>query len=73
MKETMTKMVDYSYPTSPNAQKFGFNQSGCYTVTIIFGIRTPKSLAGFATKEEAIKYAETLPHEWNWMHLKYNN
>lgn len=52
--------VGYSYPSSSNAKRFGFYETGCYTVSILEGIKPPRAIAGFATKEEAESHGETL-------------
>ncbi len=59
--KAQTKLVDYSYPTSPNAKKFGFVKIGCYTVSIATGNAVAKEQKAFATKAEAMTFAETLP------------
>jgi len=56
-----TKLVDYSYPTSPNATKHGFGKVGCYTVSIAKGHAPGKDAKAFPTKEEAMTFAESLP------------
>ena len=55
-------LVEYAYPTSKTATKFGFGKIGCYTV-----ITCPnetfdgwKDVAAYATKKEAEQHAETL-------------
>ncbi len=55
-----TKEVVYSYPSSPNADLFGFARTGCYTIR-----QGDKALAGYATKVEAIEAATKLPGEWS--------
>ena len=65
------KTVSYSYPTSPNAKKYGFYKTGCYTVETITDEKPPKSLAAFATKKEAVAFAETLKYRFHWLYLKY--
>lgn len=59
------KTVDWSYPTSENAKRFRTPQ-GCWTV----GVSTEREpskwqteavAGGFATLDEAIAHAETLP------------
>lgn len=60
-----TKRVDYAYPTSSYATKFGFYNTGCYVVEVCVGIRPGKAVAAFATLTEARAHADTLPHEWN--------
>lgn len=71
----LKKQVEYSYPTSTNAKKFGFYNDGCYTVELYDSlyISTPKALTAFKTKEEAVAFAETLPNEWHPLYLKYAN
>ena len=64
-----TKSVGYAYPTSPNAEKFGFGSAGCYCVMIteIKGgaMKPPKAVAAYRTKAEALVHAEMLPEPWN--------
>jgi hypothetical protein len=45
-------VIEWSYPTSPNANRFGFAQ-GCYTVQLVLDDRSQKALYGFATELEA--------------------
>jgi hypothetical protein len=61
------KSVGYAYPTSPSAQRFGFAHTGCYTVNV--GVN---AIAGYATRQEALKHAESLAGEWCPMYLKYS-
>lgn len=68
----MKKTVEYSYPTSPNATKFGFGKTGCYCVKTIKENNPGVAVAAFATEQEAKKHAEALPFEWHWLYLKYN-
>ncbi len=67
------KCVDYSYPTSTNAVRFGFHK-GCWTVNLTTFSETcgnTKAVAGFATFAEARAHAETLPNEWaSWVNRK---
>jgi len=56
---TNTAFVDWAYPTSPDAVRFGFGKAGCYVVTQ----RTngvDKSVAGFASRDDADKWADWL-------------
>lgn len=67
MKKTV-KSIDYFYPTSSNAKRFGF-PSGGYSVGLT-EFDSTKSTAttieqsGHATKEEAIAAASNMPYEW---------
>lgn len=49
--------VDWSYPTSDNASKFGFYRTGCWTVSKRCNPKPPQALAGFASREDALQYA----------------
>ena len=72
MKTTNTKSVQWSYPSSPNAVKFGFAKTGCYSVEVKKMKTTPgridvewEELRGFSNKAAAVCFAETLPYEWD--------
>ncbi len=55
------KEIDYSYPTSPNAEQFGF-KNGCWCVSVAKSASAVSEVqAVFATKDEAVKYARSLP------------
>jgi len=57
------KSIAWSYPTSTNATKAGFAQTGCYSVEIRNGCNPPKQIRGFATKEQAEEYYDALKAE----------
>ena len=59
-----TKRIEYSYPTSANAERFGY-RNGCYCVELQDGIKPPKAIAGFATIEAAEVFAASLHEQWN--------
>ena len=61
----MGKAVSYSYPSSPNARRFGFAEEGCYTVSLNAGNEPPAFLAGFETVGEAKAYADKMPEEYH--------
>lgn len=65
-----TKSLDWSYPTSDNAVRFGF-KAGCWTINQYQQGRLPLALRGFATREEAITFAETLTLRWNITTLRF--
>ncbi len=58
-----TKKVEFSYPSSPNADKFGFNK-GCYTVELVDADGFPEVISGHETLKEAMLAADSLPNEW---------
>ena len=60
----IAKTVEWSYPSSSNAQKFGFGKSGCYTVETACGCEPPEAIAGFKTLEEAKEFADKMPQAW---------
>ncbi len=60
-----TKSVEYSYPSSPNADRFGF-ADGCWTVEVISGITGyPRAVRAFGTQAQAIDNASKMGLEWN--------
>ncbi len=68
---TITKQVEWSYPTSPNADRFKF-KTGCWTVETVEGHNPPVARAAFATREEAMQNADTMPYAWNPLFLQFN-
>lgn len=61
----ITKRIEYSYPTSPNAKQLGFYKTGCYSVEVGEVHKPKKAIAGFSTLEEAKQYAEKMPEMWD--------
>lgn len=64
-----TKLVQFAYPSSDHAARFGFAKLGCYVVETQEATEAPQAVAGYYNKAEAIKHAETLPEPWNEMYL----
>ena len=62
-------VIEWSYPTSPNADRFGF-RNGCYTVQIVLDDRSQKALYGFATELEAQTCIDELEETYA---LRYGN
>lgn len=65
----VTKTVEWSYPTSENAKRFGF-KGGCWTVSLNERSEegttiTVRALKGFLTRYNALDYARTLPEPWS--------
>lgn len=61
------RTIAWSYPSSPNAERFGFDDTGCWTVEVYkYPDGLPEFLAGFADTVEAVKYAHALPPELGW-------
>ena len=69
----MKKTVEFSYPTSNNANKFGFKE-GCYCVELIPDNGYPKAIAAYKTEREAIDHAHSLDYPWSfcWLHAMSN-
>ena len=65
-----TKEVGYAYPTSDNAIEAGFAKTGCYVVRLhdpadaVRGNYRSRKRWGFATREEARAFADTLPQAY---------
>lgn len=60
-----TKSVEFAYPSSPQANRFGFAKLGCYVVELSEGTNPPIAIAGYFTKLEAWQHADTLPEPWS--------
>ena len=60
------KSICWSYPTSINAKRYGFYNTGCWTVELIDsrGYNLPKSVKGFAKLNDAKEYADTLQENY---------
>jgi threonine/homoserine efflux transporter RhtA len=69
-----TVQVDYSYPSSPNADRLGFGAVGCWSVAIAFDERVALPIAGFETEALAVAHAKSLgiPFGYLWKQ-KYAN
>lgn len=63
------KVVEFSYPTSPNAKRFGFYHNGCWTVEVECGIGR-EIIQGFETQQAAIDYANELVLDWYPAYIK---
>jgi hypothetical protein len=63
------KLVEWSYPTSPNAIRFGFAKTGCYTLHTANVEFVPfdghKTVSGHGTLEEAKQAGEAFPYQWH--------
>jgi len=55
-------LVEYAYPTSTTAKKFGHERTGCYTVVLCPDTSWNgwENVAGFAKREDAEDYADEL-------------
>jgi hypothetical protein len=69
----ITKTVEYSYPSSTNADRFGF-KNGCWCVELIPDNGYPKAIKGFESEKEAVDYAVNMPEPWSacWLHVQRN-
>ena len=60
------KRVDYAYATSPDAAKFGFSKTGCFTVDLVpRDCKPAKAIAGYATPAEARAHADKLTQPYH--------
>jgi hypothetical protein len=68
---TETKQLDWSYPTSGNASRLGFAATGCWTVSVSRDGAPADAVKGFASRDEAIAFARSLPMPFGylWRHL----
>jgi len=66
-----TKTIEYSYPTSPNAKSFGFNDTGCWTVEYNYFNKIPEPVKAFEDIRDAVEFALNLPEKWNHCFLRF--
>lgn len=70
----ITKSIDWSYPTSINAERFGFAGFGCFTVSLNVptarGSATAEAVAGFDNRRQAVDHARGLSEPWAQYHLR---
>lgn len=73
------KLIEYAYPTSTTAQKSGHYMDGCWFVSLYKDqnshekVRVLKYFDGNARgKEQAERFADSLPNPYNWMHRYHN-
>jgi hypothetical protein len=67
------KTVEWSYPTSPNADKFGRSKTGCWTVELHRAPDgLPRALKGFDSRAEALEYARSLPCDWSYNFKRFH-
>lgn len=67
--ETTTKSLEYAYPTSDNAKKFGYHLKGCWYI-VIRGAESETVVGerAFASKAEAVetfKAANAPIYKWS--------
>lgn len=65
-----TKSIGYSYPTSPNAERFGA-PDGCWVVQIIDRKRNgepkpPRAISAHPTERAALEVAAGRPEPWQF-------
>ena len=70
------KSVQWSYPTSDNARRFGHRFTGCWTVEIIEydaeGLRLPPvAIEAYQMRKDAMASARTLPNKWDSIFLRF--
>lgn len=65
------KWVDYAYPSSTYAKRFGFNKVGCFVVLVADSSKElPKAILAYKTEQEAIDSANLLTNQWWSVYVK---
>lgn len=63
------KLVEWSFPTSTNAKRFGFEKQGCFTLHVANAEFVPfdghKTVSGHATLAEAKQAGLAFPFPWH--------
>ena len=62
--ETARKSVEFAYPTSVSACRFGMKGSGCYVVELQWDDGPPVALSGHYLRENALTEARKMPQCW---------
>jgi len=65
-----TKQLDWSYPTSENANQLGF-PNGCYTVSVSKDGKPAEAVKGFPDQSGAITFARSLPIPFGALWRRY--
>lgn len=65
MTATKQKSIGWSYPTSPNAQTFGYNSTGCYTVNLGVPGKPARAIKAFTSWDAAKACADMMPNDWS--------
>lgn len=63
---TLKKRIEWAYPSSDSAAKFGFPRTGCWVIYV-----GNKRLAGYSSAVSAVVYARSLPEFWDELFLLY--
>lgn len=59
------KCVNFAYPTSRHAHKYGRADTGCWTIEVYDNVTGDKAVSGpYASRAEAEREAEALPEPW---------
>lgn len=62
------KSVQHAYATSPDACRFGYGSTGCYTLNLRTEQNPPQALQGFDTYAEALQEAEKMSEPFDPIH-----
>ena len=66
------KGVDYCYPSSPHAERFGYARTGCYVCCLIDREFNSTVVSAHATREAAFDAAAALPNAWHPLWRRYD-
>jgi hypothetical protein len=65
----VAKSLEWSYPSSDNASRFGFAKTGCWTVQRTYSHPqhsvSPVALSGHADRSAALSAARMMPEPWS--------
>ena len=70
VERNTVKGVDFSYPSSPNAERAGMSRTGCYTVSL-HDDNGCRAVAHYADKADAFAHAAKMPQRWGAAWLRY--
>lgn len=67
------KTIEWSYPTSSNAERLGFKDTGCWSVERTgLAAATPVAVRGFQERADALVFAKTMPEPFSPLFLHFH-
>lgn len=70
------KLIEYAYPTSTHATNEGYGKTGCWFIAMYKEVNSWDKVEvlkpHFTDKEQAFKYAESLPNPYHYAHKYFN-
>lgn len=66
-KKSRVKSVEWAYPSSDTAKRFGKTRTGCWTVQVGNAGEPMEAITAHAERDSALRHAHALACEWDSM------